>query len=70
MPTQQHPPTQAARCPTCGCWRVETWADYEQTPDDTTGPACDHTAIGRWLNAEAGAWPGGPLRTQGGAKRG
>ena len=43
-------------CPTCGLWRVETWAEYERLPDDAAGPLCEGTRLGRWLNAEAGRW--------------
>ena len=44
------------RCPTCGRWRLETWADYERLPDEAEGPLCDGTQLGRWLNAEVGPW--------------
>ena len=41
-------------CPVCRRWRVETWADYEQSPDDPMGEFCDGTPFGRWLNATEG----------------
>ena len=38
----------------CDRLRVETWADYERSPDDATGQLCDGTQLGRWLNAAEG----------------
>jgi hypothetical protein len=46
-----------ARCPACDLWRVATWADYVNSPDDAAA-FCEGTVIGAWLNAAAGAWPG------------
>ena len=49
-------PATGPRCPHCGRWRAETWADYERLPDGAAGPLCEGTRLGRWLNAEAGRW--------------
>ena len=45
-------------CPSCGLWRVETWAEYERLPDDAGGLLCEGTQLGRFMNAEAGRWEG------------
>src|SRR3712207_3735921 len=51
----------SARCPSCGGYVVETWADYMRSPDDLVGESCGGTAHGWRLTEIAGSaasWTG------------